>query len=138
TAAAVSSRLGMPFLVSLVVAALVTGAVGFLLAFPALRLSGPYLAVATIGFTIAVPQILKFINFQSEGIEGLKIDKPNLPGAGVDDDLSRYYFMLPIFALAYFGAANLVNSKVGRAFTAIRESEIAAQATGVGLARYKV
>lgn len=138
TTAGMTSLLGVPFAASVIIAAVFTGLVGFLLALPALRLSGPYLAVATVGFSIAVPQLIKFLHFQTDGIEGLKMDKPNLPGFGAEDDLARYYLLMPIAAILYFMAANLTRSKVGRAFLAIRESEVAAQAMGVGLARYKV
>ncbi|HEX2910592.1 MAG TPA: branched-chain amino acid ABC transporter ATP-binding protein/permease [Chloroflexia bacterium] len=138
TTAAMTSLVGLPFWVSLVIAGALTGVVGFLLALPALRLSGPYLAVATVGFAIAIPQVIKFLNFQSDGIEGLKVDKPNLPGFGPDDDLARYYMIMPVVALLYLLSSNLIRSKIGRAFLSIRESEIAAQAMGVGLARYKV
>lgn len=138
TTAYMTTLVGLPFLVSLVIAAVVTGLVGFLLALPALRLSGPYLAVATVGFSIAVPQLIKFMDFRTDGIEGLKMVKPNLPGFGLEDDLARYYMLMPIAAILYIMAANLTRSKVGRAFLAIRESEVAAQAMGVGLARYKV
>jgi len=138
TAAQTSTGFGMPFFVSLLFAMVFTGFIGFLLALPALRLSGPYLAVATVGFGVAVPQIIKYLNFRTDGIEGLKIDKPNLPGFSPEADLARYYMILPIVAIVFFVATNLTRTKVGRAFLAIRETEIAAQAMGVGLARYKV
>src|SRR5205814_1527408 len=100
-------------------AGIVTGLVGFLLALPALRLSGPYLAVATVGFAIAVPQIIKHFDIRTEGIEGLKMVKPNLPGFDPENDLARYYLFMPIAAVLFILAANLTRSKVGRAFLAI-------------------
>src|SRR5947209_629794 len=98
TAAGMTSLAGLPFFVSLIIAAVGTGLVGFLLALPALRLSGPYLAVATVGFGIAVPQLIKFLDFRTDGIEGVKIVKPNLPGFGLEDDLARYYLLMHIAA----------------------------------------
>ncbi len=136
--ASLTTQFSLPVGLSLVVAALVTGLVGIGLALPALRLSGPYLAVATIGFAVAVPQLLRLVNFRTEGVEGLKLAKPNLPGFGPDDDLARYYLFLPGIALAYLLAANLVKSKIGRAWQGLRESEIAAQATGISLVRAKI
>jgi branched-chain amino acid transport system permease protein len=150
TTGVMTSQLGLPFVLSLVVATVVTGFVGFLLALPCLRLSGPYLAVATVGFSIAIPQLIKFMDFRTEGIEGVKVDKFNLPGVPSETelgktpdlaflpDLTRYYLLLAIVAVVYFLVRNLTNSKLGRAFLAIRESEIAAQAMSIGLARYKV
>ena len=90
------SEVNLPFWLSLPIAALLTGLFGAILALPALRLSGPYLAILTVGFTVAVPQLLKFINFRTDdGLEGLKIDLPNWPGVAPDNDLARYYGLLP-------------------------------------------
>ena len=132
------TRFDLPFWIALPLAGLVTGAIGFVLALPALRLSGPYLAVATLGFTIAVPQIIKLFNFKADGVPGLRIAKQTIPGYDLENDLARYYLIVPVLALVIWWALNLKRTRTGRAFVAIRDSEIAAQAMGIGLERYKV
>lgn len=138
TTAALHSLAGLPYILSLAAAGLLTGLVGALLAIPALRLSGPYLALVTVGFTVAVPQILVLLNFRTDGLEGLKITQPNLPGFEAGNDLARYYLFMPLVFLLYLLAENLTRSPIGRAWLALRESERAAQVCGISLARYKV
>jgi branched-chain amino acid transport system permease protein len=141
-------RAGWPFPLALVAAGLGTGIAGFVLGLPALRLSGPYLAVATFGFSVAVPQLLsrsKEIasiftdpNDIASKIGVIKIEKQNLPGLKPDDDLGRYFMFLVVFLIMMVLALNIAKSRTGRAFYAIRDSETAAQAMGVSLGRYKL
>lgn len=142
------SRAGWPWWMALIMAVIGAGLAGLILGLPALRLSGPYLAVATFGFSVAIPQLLAhnkelanlFIDpsdFTSR-IGVLKIPKQNLPGFGPEDDLGRYFMFLIVFLIALTLAINLTKSRVGRAFNAIRDSETAATAMGVSLGRYKL
>lgn len=142
-----TSRMPLPFPVALLLAAIVAGLLGLVLGLPALRLSGPYLAVATFSFAIAVPQLLISDQIQSlfsdpndiTSAPGIfKVAKQTLPGFDVHGDLGRYYMFLIITAVMVFLALGLWNSRTGRAFRAIRDSETAAQAMGVNLGRYKV
>jgi branched-chain amino acid transport system permease protein len=136
--AGLTSLAGVPYWLSVGAGAAVCGAVGCLLAIPALRLAGPYLALVTVGFTVAVPQIITFLDFRTDGLEGFKVDKPTLPGFAPDADLARYYLFLPLVLGLFWTAENLVRSRTGRAWLALRDSEKAATACGVSLTRYKV
>ncbi|GAC1365213.1 MAG: branched-chain amino acid ABC transporter permease [Herpetosiphon sp.] len=146
--ALLTTRLHVPFVVALPVAGLFTALVGFLLALPALRLSGPYLAVVTLGFGLAVPQLIIYFNSLTGGSSGLNgVPLPAIPiwydrRVGLytyvlRTDSAFYYVVLLVLALLTMFAFQLVNSRTGRAFIAIRDSELAAQAMGVHLVRYK-
>ena len=137
TSAILMLRYDVPFWVALPLAGLVAGAIGFLLGIPALRLSGFYLAVATLGFGIAVPLII----LKSEGISGghmgLNPPRPSLLGVKLASDLSYFYLTFAVLLLLLAVACWLLTTKAGRAWVALRDSETAAQAMGINLAYYK-
>ncbi len=142
TSALLTSRLGVSFILALPAAALLTAAIGFLLGLPALRLSGPYLAVATLGFGLAVPQFIVWQGSWTGGSMGLH----SLPLASIplgplaivfSTDQDYYYLALVMLILLTIFARNIVSSHTGRAFISIRDSELAARAMGVNLVRYK-
>ena len=115
-------------------------AVGFLFGQPALRLSGVYLALATFALATAMPQLLKlnFIEHWTGGVQGLVVDKPDAPfGLPMSQDTWLYYFTLAVTIAIYVASVNLLRSRSGRAFMAIRDNEIAASAMGVNVALYK-
>ncbi len=141
-------KISMPFPVALVGAALVGGLVGLLIGLPALRLSGPYLAVATFGLAIGLPELLannqEFNSiFNDPNDLATKLGLVTVPRQGfigfeLKSDLGRYYYFLIIAAIAILLAMGIWRSRTGRAFRAIRDSETAAQAMGVSLGKYKV
>jgi branched-chain amino acid transport system permease protein len=119
---------------------MVAFAAGYLFGKPALRLSGIYLALATFALAVAMPQLLKlhFLEGLTGGVQGLTVMKPDAPfGIPMSADMWVYYFTLAITIAIYVGAVNLLRSRSGRAFMAIRDNEIAASAMGVDVAFYK-
>jgi branched-chain amino acid transport system permease protein len=115
-------------------------AVGFLFGQPALRLSGVYLALATFALATAMPQLLKlnFLEPWTGGVQGLVVTKPDAPfGLPMSQDVWLYYFTLAVTIAIYIAAVNLLRSRSGRAFMAIRDNEIAASAMGIDVALYK-
>jgi branched-chain amino acid transport system permease protein len=128
---------GLPFLIALAVAGLVAALAGVVIGFPSLRLKGPYLAIVTLGFGVAVYQV--FVNFEtlSGGRSGLAIAKLK-PVLGLGSARYEYYVYVALLALFTLVTLNLVSSYVGRAFVAIRDSDIAAEVNGVNLTRYKL
>lgn len=142
------ARQGWPVWLVIIVAGLGTGVAGLILGLPALRLSGPYLAVATFGFSVAIPQLLAGSqdiaqlysdpNDLATKIGVLTVPKQNLPGFKAEDDLGRYFMFLLVFLIMLGLALNITRSRTGRAFYAIRDSETAAQAMGVALGKYKL
>jgi len=144
------TQAGMPLVIALVIAGLMAAAFGLLLGLPALRLEGPYLAIATLGFGVAVTQIIGRLDLLG-GRMGLSV-----PGPGYTDWIrawltasygaerapeaplyAMYVLVVPICVLMSVLAVNLMKSRVGRAFVAIRDSEIAAETIGVNLTRTK-
>jgi len=130
-------RLGAPWPVALLCAGLAAGLFGIIVGFPSLRLKGPYLAIATMGFGIAVYQI--FVN--SEVLSGgrMGLDVPKLkPLFGMSAITFTYYFNLVIALLFTLVSYNIISSYMGRAFIAVRDNDIAAEVIGVNLTRYKL
>jgi branched-chain amino acid transport system permease protein len=128
---------GLPFSLSLAAAGGAAGLAGWLVGFPSLRLKGPYLAIATLGFGTATYQIFANVEWLSGGRAGLPIP-PLQPPFGIPRDTWVYLVYYAIFLLFTGTAYNLVSSFVGRAFVAVRDSDIAAEAMGVNLSRTKL
>jgi branched-chain amino acid transport system permease protein len=130
-------RLGSPILPALLCAGLLAGLFGLLVGFPSLRLKGPYLAIATLGFGIAVYQVFVNSEVLSGGRMGLTVQK--LPALfGLSQRNTYYYFTLLLAALFTLVSYNLISSFLGRAFIAIRDNDISAEAMGVNLPIYKL
>ncbi len=140
TAAILMEQAGVPYYWTLPVAGAVCFAFGFLFGLPALRLEGVYLALATFALAIAMPQILKFSALKplTGGVQGIVILKPDPPpGLPLNADQWLYCFTLAVLLVMFACAANLVNSRTGRAIMAIRDHPIAARSMGIDIALYK-
>jgi branched-chain amino acid transport system permease protein len=138
-------RLGVPYWATLPVAALLCFVLGFLMGFPALRLGGHYLALATFALALAVPQLLKYKHIEglTGGVQGIVLVKPDPPftfrlfGQAFNSDRWLYFFTLAVAALMFLLAWNLLRGRVGRALVAIRDHPIAATAMGINLPMFK-
>jgi branched-chain amino acid transport system permease protein len=140
TSAILIEHANMNYALTLPLAGLVSFGAGYLFGKPALRLSGVYLALATFALATAMPQLLKlnFLEHWTGGVQGLTVTKPDAPfGLPISPDMWLYFFTLAITVAIYVGAVNLLRSRSGRAFMAIRDNEIAASAMGVNVAFYK-
>jgi branched-chain amino acid transport system permease protein len=126
---------GLPFLVALPIAGFISSAFGFILGLPALRLKGPYLTIATLGFGMTITSIIKHMEFFG-GRMGLQAPKLYFFGTPMKD-IHFYYMIMIIAVIMVIGAVKLIKTRVGRAFIAIRDSDIAAEAMGVNLTYYK-
>jgi len=128
---------GAPFLLALAGAGLMAALAGVIVGFPSLRLKGPYLSIATLGFGVAVYQIFVNSEVLSGGRSGLAIAKLK-PMFGLSS--VRYEYVVYMLLLAGFTwiTYNIVSSFIGRAFVAIRDSDIAAEVNGVNLTHYKL
>jgi branched-chain amino acid transport system permease protein len=138
TSAVLIDRFDVPYLATLIPAALLTFALGFALGIPALRLHGPYLALVTLGVAVVTPPVLKRFSGLTGGAMGLSLTKPQAPAwTGLEDDQWLYYIVLVATLLAFAVAWDLVHSRIGRAMIAIRDDPLAAETMGVELARVK-
>ena len=125
-----------PFLAALVCAGLIAAVFGFLLGLPALRLEGPYLAIATLGFGLTVTQVIGKIELFG-GRQGLHAPDLTLFGQHLDTDRAFYYLVMSLAVALTVFAGNVVKSRVGRALIAIRDADTAASTIGVNLVSYK-
>lgn len=131
--AILASRFSIPFWILIPITGVITGIIGLVIGLPAVRLKGHFLAVATLGFGLSIPQIA--LNWESVtmGYSGLAVSRPSL----LSSDLTLFYFIVAMTIGIYFLLKNIVNSSLGRAFIAIRDSEVAAEATGINVSFYK-
>lgn len=138
TAALLAAKLGVPFLLGIPIAGLLAAFIGFLLGLPALRVCGHYLAMVTLAFGEIIQQVLIQWKDVTNGIDGVHVPAPVLLGLVLSQDRGVYYLNLAIMLLLLAAAANLTRGATGRAFKALRSGELAAQAAGIDLQRYKV
>jgi branched-chain amino acid transport system permease protein len=131
------TNLGWPFPLALAVAAVLSAAVGVVVGVPALRVKGIYLGIATLAFGFIVEEIFARWESVTGGNAGMHVKAPDFFGLKLDTDGSFYYLCLVLCVLATLGVLNLLRSPTGRAFVAIRDSEISAQSMGINLAYFK-
>jgi branched-chain amino acid transport system permease protein len=130
------SKAHFPFILALPASALITALFGFLIGLPALRLEGPYLSIATLGFGLSITRVIGRIDFFG-GRQGLHAPDLVIGPWHLDSDIDFYYLVITITVILTLVARNLIKTKVGRAFIAIRDADIAAETMGVNLMYYK-
>ena len=127
----------LPVPLTLLAAGLATGLVGLALGIPCLRLEGLYLAMATLAFGFVVIEAITNLDGLTRGNDGLRVPVAHLGPWVLDTDASRYYLTMAVAVGMILAALNVTATRTGRAFLAIRTSEIAAQASGINAAAYK-
>ncbi|MBM4312500.1 MAG: branched-chain amino acid ABC transporter permease [Deltaproteobacteria bacterium] len=136
------AKLNIPFVFAIVIAAFIAAFFGFILGLPALRLEGPYLAIASLGFGLTIMHIIGGVDLFG-GRMGIKVPPLDLgiKQLGIawvlKTDFQKYYLTLIITVCMVIGARNILKTRVGRSFVAIRDSDIAAEVIGVNLTIYK-
>jgi branched-chain amino acid transport system permease protein len=134
---AVLQAKGVPFGVSLLAAGALAGLAGIVIGLPALRLTGIYLAIATIAFGFIVQEALTRWEAVTRGNSGITLKSISVGSFQFDAEWKLYYLALGLLLISIFGVLNLLRAPTGRAFVAIRDSEISAQSMGISLARTK-
>ncbi|MDO8774312.1 MAG: branched-chain amino acid ABC transporter ATP-binding protein/permease [Burkholderiaceae bacterium] len=137
TAGALFFKLGVPFFLAVPAAIGVTAVFGAVLALPALRVTGPYLAMVTLAFGTIIQILINEMTFLTEGPIGIKVAKPLMFGHKLNE-VEYYYVVLILMALALFFVHRILKSHLGRAFEALRDSPVACDCMGVSVYRYKV
>ncbi len=131
---------GVPFLFAFLLAGIITGIVGAVIAIPALKLHGVYLAIATLALAILADDIIVILSPWTGGVNGKFAPDLLIFGLEVNRWVNPEYWYYLALATAVMVAAfyrNLLRSPLGRAFAAVRDSEVSAQAMGVDVARTK-
>jgi len=129
--------LGLPWVVAVALAAALSGASGVLVGLPALRMTGVYLTIATLAFALIIQEAFSRWEHVTHGLKGRPVDKPVIFGVSFASDAAFYFLCLAFLIAGLWLTANILRAPTGRAWVAIRDSEIAAQSMGVHLARYK-
>lgn len=127
----------LPVPLTLLAAGLATALVGLALGIPCLRLEGLYLAMATLAFGFVVTEAITNLDWLTRGNDGLRVPLARLGPWTLATDAARYYLAVAVAAAMILAALNVAATRTGRAFLAIRTSEIAAQASGINAAAYK-
>ena len=138
TSAILVDQVGIPFELSLIITPIIVGLFGFLIGFPALRIEGMYLGLTTMGFGFIIKRLIIALREWTGGSAGLQVSKASLFGITIKNDWDNYFIIYSFVILAVITARKIIKSKLGRAFMAIRDSEQAAQASGINLAKYKM
>ena len=139
TAANLATRLDSPWPVNLLAGGLMAAAVGAVVGIPSLRIKGLYLAIATLAGQLIIEWIINHVTFISGGVQAsIEVARPRLGSMVLSSQRDMYYFLLFFVVLAIVGTMNLIRTRVGRAFIAIRDRDIAAEIIGVNIFRYKL
>ncbi|HJU24714.1 MAG TPA: branched-chain amino acid ABC transporter permease [Casimicrobiaceae bacterium] len=138
TAAILNQRFGVDLFAGMLAGACLAAVLSLVLGFPATRLRGHYLGIVTLGFGIAVDQIALKWDTLTGGDQGVHLHRPVFLGLDVGSPVRMYYVALVALVIAVLLVWSLTQTRIGRAFAAIKDSEIAAAAMGVPVARTKV
>jgi len=133
-----TTRYGLPFALALVIAVAMGWLLGLLVGFPAVRLKGLYLAIATMAFGIGVERALYHFKGLTGGAYGLTVPSPTLFGLAVNTPVRMYWLVLAVAAITIVFVTNIARSQPGRMLVAMRDSELAAISMGINAARLKV
>lgn len=131
-------RLGLPFWVTIPAAGVITAAVGLIFGIPSLRLRGLYLAFATLAAQFVIEFVIRRWDSLTGGVQGYMVPPATLLGRSIDSDRGYYFLVVFVVVLSTWAVRNLADSRIGRAFRAIRESEVAAAAMGINVFAYKL
>jgi branched-chain amino acid transport system permease protein len=129
----------MPFWVAIPAAGLMAALIGTIVGIPSLRIKGIYLAIATLAAQLIIEWTINHVQWISGGVQAsITIPRPSIFGYRLTTERSFYLFLMAFVVLATVGALNLVRSRIGRAFVAIRDQDIAAEIIGIDIFRYKL
>ena len=138
TGVILSQMSDFPFIPTLIISALAAGIVGGLLGLVTLRLSGVYLAIATLALVFVVGEVALQLRELTGGAAGLVVPTPTVFGSEFSSETQIYYLAAAVLGIVVLGTAALIRSSIGQRWVAVRDAPIAAEASGVAVKRYKV
>src|SRR5689334_6925348 len=139
TAANLAVKLGLPFWITLPAGGAMAALIGAIVGIPSLRIKGLYLAIATLAGQLIIEWVINHTPAISGGAQAsIEVPKPSFFGYELKSQGSLYFFLLFFVVIAIVAALNLVRSRIGRAFVAIRDQDIAAEIIGINIFRYKL
>jgi branched-chain amino acid transport system permease protein len=138
TSAILNSRFGVPFPLALISSGLVAGVVGMIFGIPSLRVKGFYLAISTIAAQLIIIWVINHWTEMTGGFDGMNVPYMSLGNLTFRSEGSQFYVIMVIAIVTLFLAKNIVRTRVGRAFIAVRDNDLAAEVMGINLFRYKL
>lgn len=139
TAANLITRLHAPFWLAVPAGGMMAAAIGALIGVPSLRIKGLYLAIATLAGQLIIEWTINHVPWISGGVQAsIDVPRPSVLGTQLKTQTQLYFFLLFFAALATVGMINLARSRIGRAFIAIRDQDVAAEIIGINIFRYKL
>lgn len=128
----------VPGLVAIFLSGLISAVLSLVVGIPSLRLKGLYLAITTLAFTFIVRHMVLFADGITRGSSGMPVEALSFFGFSLKGDKPFFYVALSILVLFTLITLNLMRTRIGRAWLALRDHDIAARAMGIGLMRYKL
>jgi branched-chain amino acid transport system permease protein len=138
TMAILCSKVGVPFEVALPISGLIAGLVGIIFGLPSLRIKGFYLIMSTVAAYFIIQWLVLQFRGLTGGTEGLSVPPAEFFGLSLEGKSAFFYFVLALAVLATIVAKNILRTRAGRAFVAIRDNDLAAEVMGVNLWTYKL
>ena len=138
TSAVLTASYHQSFLVGILSAGIVSGVVGMVFGIPSLRVKGFYLAISTIAAQFIILWVIGHWNGVTGGYAGMTVGPASIGGFVFKSQASQYILVLIICIIAIYTAKNIARTRVGRAFVAIRDNDLAAEVMGINLFRYKL
>jgi branched-chain amino acid transport system permease protein len=138
TAAILATRTGLPFWATIPLGGAMACAAGMVVGVPSLRIKGLYLAIATLSAQVIFEWIFNSWNSVTGGIRGINVPPARLLGVSIDTDLKVYFLIQAVTVAHFLAASNLMRTRWGRAFVAVRDRDVAAEIVGVNLFRTKI
>ncbi|HEX3954711.1 MAG TPA: branched-chain amino acid ABC transporter permease [Stellaceae bacterium] len=139
TAANLVTQLHAPFWITIPAGGVMAALIGAVVGIPSLRIKGIYLAIATLAAQLIIEWTINHVPAISGGVEAsIQVPRPTFFGKSVESQTQLYLFLMFFVILAIVGTSNLMRSRIGRAFIAIRDQDIAAEIIGINIFRYKL
>ncbi len=138
TSAILTGKCGLPFLLGLLCAGLVAGLVGLIFGIPSLRVRGFYLAISTIAAQFIIIYVINHWSSLTGGFMGIKVPYASIAGFQFRSESSQFYLITAVAAFCVFFAKNVGRTRLGRAFAAVRDNDLAAEVMGVNLFYYRL
>ncbi|MBC8512685.1 MAG: branched-chain amino acid ABC transporter permease, partial [Dehalococcoidia bacterium] len=138
TTAVLTNKLGFPFLAGLICSGFSAGFIGLIFGIPSVRVKGFYLAITTIAAQFIIIWIINHWSSVTGGFVGISVPYASIGGIEFKDDASQFYLIMSITAVCILFAKNLARGRVGRAFIAVRDNDLAAEVMGINLLYYKL
>jgi branched-chain amino acid transport system permease protein len=140
TSAILSGKLGVPFPVALFCSGLMAGGIGLIFGIPSMRVKGFYLAITSIAAQFIIIYVINHWTSLTGGFSGIPYTIPyaSIGGFTFDTEGKQFYLIIGVAVICIFLAKNLARTRVGRAFIAIRDNDLAAEVMGINLFYYKL